>query len=130
MEKATHMYDVLVKRRRDGIQKSVIAARFEVSTQAFDRLCSSHEPIAQQFPEAGAKAASLSESFSRLATWGHETGAQDQSLDYKLRKSKDLHEIVVQALTELQLAIEEGSTEKPTTWRLRLTLPPFQASYF
>lgn len=107
------MYDALGKRnRRPGFVKAVIAARFEISSQAFDKLCSTFSPLARHFPESEAQTKVLEDSLARFITWGYETGAKDHELDYKLRKSKDLHDTVVQTLEELQSALDEGTCVK------------------
>lgn len=88
--------------------KAVIAARYENVSQTFNKLCSNFIPFAQLLPETETQNQALDDAFTRLTTWGHETGAEDQTLDYKLRKSKDLHETVVEALQELQISLDEG----------------------
>ncbi len=107
MDKPTHIYDVLGK-RRPGVVKAVIAARYEVALLTFNKLCSKSKDFVHLLPEAEVDSWPLDDAFTRLATWGNETGADDQSLDYKLRKSGDLHDTVVEALQELQLSLDEG----------------------
>lgn len=107
MDKPTHMYDALGK-RRPGVVKAIIAARYENVSQTFNKLCSNFIPFAQLLPETETQNQVLDDVFARLTTWGHETGAEDQTLDYKLRKAKDLHETVVEALQELQVSLDEG----------------------
>ena len=88
--------------------KAVVAARYENASQTFNKLCSKFIPFVQLLPETEAQSQALDDAFARLTTWGYETGAEDQTLDYKLRKSKDLHETVVEALQELQSSLDEG----------------------
>lgn len=104
------MYDALAKRKQGSV-KAVIAARFEDTMQSFDRLWFTYSPLAQHFPELKGQSGPLEESRARIAAWGHETGAKAQGLDYKLRKSKDLHDIVVQALQELQSSLDKGNDD-------------------
>jgi hypothetical protein len=83
--------------------KAVIAARFEDCSQKLQRFAVS---MISHIPEAQTKA--FDDLLSDFVAWGNETGAKDQSLDYRLRKAKDLHESVVETLKELQDDIEFG----------------------
>ncbi|CAK7197989.1 hypothetical protein SEUCBS139899_000644 [Sporothrix eucalyptigena] len=124
MDKATHMYDVLGK-RRPGVVKAIVAARYENVSQTFNKLCSNFMPFAQLLPETEAQSQAFDDAFARLTTWGYETGAEDQTLDYKLRKSKDLHETVIEALQELQQSLDEAlrflEDDKLQEWSNRIT---------
>ncbi|ERS95853.1 hypothetical protein HMPREF1624_07930 [Sporothrix schenckii ATCC 58251] len=124
MDKQTHMYDVLGK-RRPGVMKAVVAARYENASQTFNKLCSNFIPFAQLLPQTETQHQALDDAFARLTIWGHETGAEDHTLDYKLRKSKDLHDTVVEALQELQVSLDEAlqllEDEKLQQWSSRAT---------
>ena len=107
MDKATHMYDGHGK-RRFGVVKAIVAARYENVSQTFNKLCVNFVPLAQLLPEE-TQSQRLDNAFVRLTTWGHESGAENQTLDYNLRKSKDLRETVIEALQELQQSLDEGN---------------------
>lgn len=100
------MYDIMWGKRRPGSAKAIIAARFEVCSQAFGRLFSKCVSLTPHYLDKKAK--SLEDDHGRFITWGVETGAKDQTLDYKLRKSKNLHDTVVQLLQELESVLDEG----------------------
>jgi hypothetical protein len=103
--KPTHMYDVMWgKSRKDsGFRRAAIAAKFEGCTQNFTRLCLSLMP---HLRESEAKA--IGDCLGDFVTWGNDTGAKDQTLDYKLRKAKGMHKSVVELLTQLQSVLEDG----------------------
>lgn len=108
MDKVTHMYDVLGT-RRPGVVKAVVAARFENVWQTFSKLCSKFSQLAMVSPDTESQCQLLDDIFARITTWGHETGAEDQTLDYKLRKSKELRETVFETLEELQSSLDTGN---------------------
>ncbi|EFX06376.1 nb-arc domain containing protein [Grosmannia clavigera kw1407] len=106
MIKPTHMYDSM-GRRKEGVVKAVAAARFEDALQTFNRLCSRLLSFSHLITETEA-IKQLEDVYARFSTWGHETGAEDLSLDRRLRKSKELHETVIDILHELQSALDDG----------------------
>ena len=99
------MYDVYWPKGRKGVvsAKAVIAARFENCTQSLERFCLTLSP---HFSEARVK--DLTDCHGQLVTWGQQTGAKDQTLDYKLRKAHDMHGMVLGLLTDLQATLQEG----------------------
>lgn len=112
------MYDTMwpKAKRPAGRQKAIIAARFEECQQDFNRLCAR---LDRHFPDTKAK--SLSDCLGSFVAWGSETGANDQTLDYKLRKANDMQEMVVELLTQLHEVIEEGKLAQhdqhlPSLW--------------
>jgi hypothetical protein len=115
MEKATHMYDVMRPRgeKGGGHRKAIIAAKFEDCTQNFTRFCLSLRPHLQEHDVQA-----IADCFGHLITWGNDTGARDKTLDYKLRKSKDMHKSVVDLLTELKTTLEFG-TAPPQLYNTR-----------
>jgi hypothetical protein len=100
------MYDIMWGKRGPGFTKAIIAARFEVCSQAFSRLFSTCVSLTPHYLDAKAK--SVGDDLGRFITWGSETGAKDQTLDYKLRQSTNLHDTVIQLLQQLKSALDEG----------------------
>ena len=99
------MYDVMWPKGKKavGSTKAVIAARFEVCTDSLERFWVTLSP---HFPDPRVK--SLADCYGQLITWGHQTGARDQTLDYKLRKAHDMQGMVLELLTELQSNLQNG----------------------
>jgi hypothetical protein len=83
--------------------KAVIAANYENCLQKLERLVASMSHHLSQ-----SEALAFDDLLGDLTSWGGENGAQDQSLDYRLRNSKDLHDSVVEMLKELQDNLEFG----------------------
>ncbi|ORY58056.1 uncharacterized protein BCR38DRAFT_447870 [Pseudomassariella vexata] len=103
LEKPTHMYDAMWPKSKQptGQTKIIIAALFEDCSQNFNKLCALLVPHCRQVQNK-----SLADCLSHFITWGIENSAKD--LDYKLRKAGKMHDMVVDLLTQLKEALEEG----------------------
>jgi hypothetical protein len=86
-----------------GLTKTIIAARCEDCTQQFTRLCDS---LPSRFPDN--TIAFLADCLAQFITWGNETGARDKDLDHRLRNSSDMHDIIVDILSQLQSLLDDG----------------------
>lgn len=109
MEKTTHMYDAMwpKAKRPSGHTKAVIAARYEECFLDFNKLCASLQP---HFPENNSH--SLTDCLGSFIAWGNESGANGETLDYKLRNARDMHDMVLTLITQLHEVLEEGKTTR------------------
>lgn len=88
--------------------KAPIAVTLEDCLQSFGRLCAvlrTNKPA----PDGLAKVAD--DNFTRLASWGQESGASTNILDHALRFSSELKEQTLELLKDLCLVLEEGQSK-------------------
>ncbi|KAH8746034.1 hypothetical protein BGZ57DRAFT_777998 [Hyaloscypha finlandica] len=82
-----------------------LAANFEDCLQAFDRLRATIYSSKKDLEDEH----NLGEDcYSRLRTWGHDSGASSRALDHRLRKSPQLGTSTLDLLAELQSILQEG----------------------
>jgi hypothetical protein len=85
--------------------KAPLAANFEDCLQAFDRLRATIHSSKKNLEDEYILG---EDCYSRLRSWGHDSGAASRALDHRLRKSSQLGTATLELLSELQLTLQEG----------------------
>jgi hypothetical protein len=85
--------------------KAPLAANFEDCLQVFDRLRATIQSNKKDFENEH----TLGEDcYSKLRSWGYNSGASSRALDHRLRKPSRLKTTTLELLVELQSKLQEG----------------------
>jgi hypothetical protein len=85
--------------------KAPLAANFEDCLQTFDRLRATIHSSKKDLEDEHILG---EDCYSRLRSWGHDSGASSRALDHRLRKSSQLGSTTLELLVELQSVLQEG----------------------
>ena len=96
--------------------KAPIRAHFEDCVQAFDRLCSA---INANMTASEEEIILVEDCYSRLRSWGQDSGASTRALDHGLRKSSELGAHTLNLLSDLHSILHEGEPSYKALHTLR-----------